>query len=76
MSTSNGAALPSTFSHPVTEKLSRSNYALWKLQVLPAIRGAQLVDYITLQGSVQGDQWQWRWKAAGAEPSILALAGS
>jgi hypothetical protein len=47
MSTSNGAALPSTFGHPVTEKLSRSNYALWKLQVLPAIRGAQLVDYIT-----------------------------
>jgi len=47
MSTSNGAALPSTFGHPVTEKLSRSNYALWKLQVLPTIRGAQLVDYIT-----------------------------
>jgi histone deacetylase 1/2 len=46
MSTSTGAALPSTFGHPVTEKLTKSNYALWKLQVLPAIRGAQLVSFI------------------------------
>lgn len=48
MSTSNSAAvLPSTFGHPVTEKLTRFNYALWKLQVLPAICGAQLVGFIT-----------------------------
>jgi hypothetical protein len=37
MSSSTGAALPSTFGHPVTEKLTKSNYALWKLQVLLAI---------------------------------------
>jgi hypothetical protein len=42
---STGVALPSTFGHPVTEKLTKSNYALWKLQVLPAIRGARLVGY-------------------------------
>jgi hypothetical protein len=30
----------------VTEKLTKSNYALWKLQVLPAIRGASLVGFI------------------------------
>jgi histone deacetylase 1/2 len=46
MSTSAGAVLPSTFGHPVTEKLTKPNYALWKLQVLPAIRGAQLVRFI------------------------------
>jgi hypothetical protein len=46
LSTSTGAALPSTVGHPVTEKLTKSNYALWKLQVLPAIRGARLVGYI------------------------------
>jgi histone deacetylase 1/2 len=46
MSTSAGAALPSTFGHPVTEKLTKANFALWKLQVLPAIRGAQLVRFI------------------------------
>jgi len=46
MSSSAGAALPSTFGHPVTEKLTKSNYTLWKLQVLPAIRGAQLVGFI------------------------------
>ena len=48
MSTSEATAavLPSSFGHPVTEKLTRSNYGLWKLQVLPAIRGARLVGYI------------------------------
>jgi hypothetical protein len=46
MLTSTGATLPSTFGHPVTEKLTKSNHALWKLQVLHAIRGARLVGYI------------------------------
>ena len=27
---------------PVTEKLTRTNFNLWKAQVMPAIRGAQL----------------------------------
>jgi hypothetical protein len=45
MSSSTGA-FPSTFGHPVTEKLTKSNYALWKLQVLPTIRGSQLVSFI------------------------------
>jgi hypothetical protein len=46
MSSSAGGVLPSTFGHPVTEKLTKSNYAFWKLQVLHAIHGAQLVGYI------------------------------
>ena len=44
-SSSTGVGL-STIGHPVTEKLSKSNFALWKVQVLPAIRGAQLMGYI------------------------------
>lgn len=31
---------------PVAEKLTRENYFLWKAQVLPAIRGAQLMGYL------------------------------
>jgi hypothetical protein len=31
---------------PVAEKLTRENYFLWKAQVLPAIRGAQLMEYL------------------------------
>jgi hypothetical protein len=32
--------------HPVTEKLTRNNFPLWKAQVLPAIRGAQLEGFL------------------------------
>ncbi|XP_072147998.1 uncharacterized protein [Setaria viridis] len=35
----------------VTEKLTRDNYVLWKAQVLPPIRGAQLIGI--LEGSVK-----------------------
>lgn len=38
--------MPATFAIPVTEKLNKNNYTIWKLQVLPAIRGAQFVGYI------------------------------
>ncbi|CAO2175838.1 unnamed protein product [Urochloa humidicola] len=31
---------------PVSEKLNKSNLTLWKLQVLPAIRGAQLEGFL------------------------------
>lgn len=31
---------------PIFEKLSKGNFALWKLQVLPAIKGAQLQGYL------------------------------
>jgi hypothetical protein len=42
------AALGSTPSlgHPVIAKLTRENFTLWKAQVVPAIRGAQLYGYI------------------------------
>ncbi|CAN6248679.1 unnamed protein product [Urochloa humidicola] len=32
--------------HPVTEKLSKNNYSLWKMQILPAVRAAQLAGYL------------------------------
>jgi hypothetical protein len=31
---------------PVSEKLSKNNLQLWKLQVLPTIRGAQLLGFL------------------------------
>lgn len=31
----------------ITEKLSKSSYALWKAQVLTAIRGVQMEGFIT-----------------------------
>ena len=47
-STSTGASF--FFSIPVSEKLSRDNYLVWRAQVLPAIRGARLVGI--LDGSI------------------------
>jgi len=49
MATSNsslGQAIASPFVLPVTEKLSKNNLGLWKLQVLPAIRGAMLEGFL------------------------------
>ena len=38
------------FGMPVAEKLTRENFLLWRAQVLPAIRGAQLVGF--LEGTI------------------------
>ena len=38
--------LSSLLGFPISEKLSKNNLQLWKLQVLPAIRGAQLQGYL------------------------------
>ena len=49
MATSNsslGQAIASPFVLPVTEKLSKNNLGLWKLQVLPAIRGALMEGFL------------------------------
>jgi hypothetical protein len=32
--------IPSSFQIPIAEKLSKTNYMLWKAQVLPPIRAA------------------------------------
>lgn len=40
---SSSSVAPAQLGHPVSEKLSRSNYMLWKAQILPAIRGAKLI---------------------------------
>jgi hypothetical protein len=42
MASSSSTPSPSPFGSKVSEKLTRDNYLLWKAQVLPPIRGAQL----------------------------------
>jgi hypothetical protein len=37
----------SLLGHVVTEKLSKNNHLLWKVQVLPVVRGARLEGYLT-----------------------------
>jgi hypothetical protein len=48
MAASSSNALPTiTGGHVVvSEKLTRDNYMLWKAQVLPTVRGAQLMGYL------------------------------
>ncbi|KAK1647712.1 hypothetical protein QYE76_065517 [Lolium multiflorum] len=44
---SSSTAAPGIFlGEPPSDKLTRENYTLWRAQVLPAIRGAQLVDLL------------------------------
>jgi hypothetical protein len=50
VSSSSSFKIPASFSIPVGEKLTKSNYFLWQAQVLPAIKGAQLEGL--LDGSV------------------------
>jgi len=45
MASSSNYASPS-LGPPVAEKLTRDNFRLWKAQVLPAIRGAQLMSIL------------------------------
>ena len=46
VSSSSSGLAASVLGHPITEKLAKNNYALWKLQVLPAVHGAQLTGYL------------------------------
>lgn len=45
-SSSSSVALPNPFSDQVTKKLTRDNFLPWKTQVLPSIRGANLMGYL------------------------------
>jgi hypothetical protein len=45
-SSSNPTTIPSSFAIPVTEKLSKTNYLLWRAQVMPAIKAAHLEDLL------------------------------
>jgi hypothetical protein len=45
-SSSDVLAFPPIRFIPMSEKLTRNNYPMWRLQVLSAIRGAQLTEYI------------------------------
>lgn len=45
-SSSSVPAIPASLSIPVSEKLTRGNYLLWRAQVLPAIRAAQFEGFL------------------------------
>lgn len=45
-STSTTPAMGTQLNHVVSEKLAQGNFLLWKAQVLPAIRGAQLMGFL------------------------------
>jgi hypothetical protein len=44
---SSSIAIPSTFSILVVEKLTKTNYRLWRAQIMPAIRAAHLEALLT-----------------------------
>jgi hypothetical protein len=37
---------PSSLDQPISEKLTRENFLLWKAHVIPTVRGAQLFGYL------------------------------
>jgi hypothetical protein len=39
--------LPSSFSVSISEKLTKTNYRLWRSQIMPTIRSTQLEDLLT-----------------------------
>jgi hypothetical protein len=45
-STSISTTIPSTFSTPITEKLSKHNYLLWRAQIMPPIQAARYEDLL------------------------------
>jgi alpha-D-ribose 1-methylphosphonate 5-triphosphate synthase subunit PhnH len=46
-SSSSTTTVPSTLVVPISKKLMKSNFPLWHAQVLPAVRAAQLDDFLT-----------------------------
>jgi hypothetical protein len=46
-SSSSTTTIPSILSVPISEKLTKTNYLLWRAHVLPTIRAAQLEDLLT-----------------------------
>uniref|UniRef100_A0A0A8YJE7 Retrotransposon Copia-like N-terminal domain-containing protein n=1 Tax=Arundo donax TaxID=35708 RepID=A0A0A8YJE7_ARUDO len=46
MASSSSNLTTNAIGHAMTERLTKTNYPLWKIQVLPALHGAQLIGYI------------------------------
>ena len=46
MASSSSSPAASPLVHPVSEKLARDNFLVWKAQILPAVRGAQLMGFL------------------------------
>ena len=51
MSSSTSSSFQSTLSGGVTEKLSRTNYILWRTQITPQLRGAGVFHYVDGTGT-------------------------
>ena len=56
MASSSTLLAAASLGHPVTEKLTKSNYTLWRAQILPAIRGARLVGYLDGSASAPAEE--------------------
>lgn len=68
--------MPSSFSHPVTEKLTKSNFALWNVQVLRAICGVELMSYIDDTTVVPPEQIDdGRREREGSQPGLHNMTG-
>jgi hypothetical protein len=39
--------LPNSFAVPIIEKLTKTNYRLWRAQIMPTVRSPQLEDLLT-----------------------------
>jgi hypothetical protein len=59
------AALPA-LGYPVTEKLAKNNFSLWKAQVTSALRGAQMMGYVN--GSIKASATTIPTSATDATP--------
>jgi hypothetical protein len=47
-----GSFLVPAYGYPVTEKLTKNNFQLWRAQVMSALRGLQVAHFITTDASV------------------------
>jgi hypothetical protein len=68
MSSSPSSAVFNTMSHAVTEKLTSNNFCLWKAQVWPAVRGAQLTAFLDGTKKIPEEYILIEKEAAGESP--------
>jgi hypothetical protein len=62
-----------SFSIPITEKLTKSNYRLWKAQILPPIRVAQLEDFLYNTGEKPAEKLTKKTGATVTEKINLSM---
>jgi hypothetical protein len=55
MASSSAAGATLSIGCPVTEKLTKNNYPLWKAQVMSALHGAQVAPQLRRTSAGEGD---------------------